>query len=364
MFENDFEKLIIQYRDIINIRNRFIGLVKDFFPGQQMQINLILAAYDIGISKEIENTKIINNAFAYRFVKRLIDEYGISRANADWVVSLWCVCYGQKVLNKNCEIKFSSIKSGGTPSIKEEKTGIKHYSDMFQYVPSSDGRGLAVNSFVGDNNKTIIFQNTYENKPVVEVKNDSFSESNVEEVILTEGFIRIGKKSFYGCTHLKQVVLPMSLKEIEDYSFAGCISLKSISLPMMLSQIGSYAFAGANLKSIKIPKTVYWIGEGAFSDCKNIDDINIEDNINEIPAQMFRGCTSLSRIKLHERLTAIGDFAFAECTSLNSIYIPESVSQIGDNAFAGVNEKFVLLCSYGSYAENYARNKKMKYQLV
>ena len=131
MFENDFEKLLIEYRDAINTRSRFTGLVKDYFPGQQKQVNIILAAYDLGISKDLETAVNINNAFAYRFVKRMVEEYGISRVNADWAISLWCVCYGKNVLKKNCEIKLNSGKAGAAPSIQEEKTGLKQYGELF-----------------------------------------------------------------------------------------------------------------------------------------------------------------------------------------------------------------------------------------
>lgn len=364
MFEMEFERLLNQYRDAIGIRSRFSGLVKDFFPGQQMQINLVLAAYDLGLSHELETVRAINNAFAYRFVKRLVEEYGISRANADWVVSVWCVCYGQHILGKPCEIKISSEKKGVAPVIREEKTGTTQYGELFQYEQSVLGNGLAVSGFTGINNKTIIFQNMSKNLPVVEIKAGAFSESTIEEAIMTEGFRKIGEKAFLGCVNLKQVIFPMSLHEIGDFALAGCVSLKTTSLPMMLEQIGNYVFSGTGLKTISIPKTVYWIGEGAFSDCKSLDHVEIRENINSIPAKMFQGCENLKDIKLHEQLSGIGDFCFANCMNLASVYVPDSVTSIGENAFQGVNEKFILECSFGSYAERYARKKKIKYQLV
>lgn len=363
MFESEFERLLCNYRDSLNVRSRFSGVVKDFFPGQQMQVNLILAAYDLGIAQEIENINIINNAFAYRFVKRLIDEYGTSRLNADWVISVWCVCYGHKILGKPCEIKINSGKNN-TPVITEEKSGASQYRELFQYEKSSTGDGLAVTGFTGGNNKMIIFQNRSINIPVVEIKDGAFSENSVEEVIMTEGFRRIGRKAFFGCTSLRQIILPVSLKNLGDYALCGCKEMKNISLPVMLEQIGAYALASTGLKTVQIPKTVYWIGEGAFSDCKTLDRIEINENISRLPAKIFQGCESLKKVKLQEQMLIIEDYAFADCSSLESIYIPDSVTSIGENTFSGVNDKFVLMCSYSSYAEEYARKKKLKYQLV
>lgn len=363
MLEAEFERLLKNYSDAIGTRSRFSGLVKDFFPGQQMQVNLILSAYDLGIAQELENVKSINNAFAYRFVKRLIDEYGISRLNADWVISVWCVCYGQNVLGKSCEVKLNSGKKESTPVIAEEKRGSSQYGDLFSYEKSSYGDGLAVTSFNSDS-KMIIFQNTCKNQPVVEIKDGAFSESNVEEVIITEGFRRIGKRAFNGCTYLKQIIMPVSLKEIGDYSLNGCKEIKNISLPVMLEQIGMYAFASTGLKTIQIPTSVYWIGEGAFSYCTSLDGVEIKENINSLPDKMFQGCVSLKKIKFHEQLSGIGDYAFADCSSLETVYIPDSVKSIGENTFSGVSDNFILMCGFGSYAEEYARRKKLKYQFI
>lgn len=366
MFETEFERLLYSYRDTIGIRSRFSALVKDFFPGQQMQmqINLILAAYDLGIVQEIEHVLSINNAFAYRFVKRLIDEYGISRVNADWAVSVWCVCYGQRMLGKPCEIKLSSGKPGAAPAIPDEKCGATQYGELFQYERSRDGNGLAVTGFIGSNNKTIIFQNTSKGVPVLEIKAGAFSESAIEEAIMTEGFRSIGEKAFLGCSCLRQIIFPISLRELGNHCLAGCVSLKTVALPERLEQIGAYALSGTGLKTVQIPKTVYWIGDGAFSGCKSMDRIDILENIDAIPARMFQGCENLKKIQLHEKLSSIGDWAFADCSSLMTIYIPDSVTTIGENAFEGVHEKFVLSCSVGSNAESYARRKRLKYQLI
>ena len=363
MFEDSFAAMLRQYPDSTADKRKFAGLVRDMFPGQQMQINLILSLYDIGLAKEIETAKTINNAFAFRFVKRLMDEYGVSRANADWAVSVWCVCYGQQVLHKPCDIKLSSGKTGG-PAIAEEKNGPTHYGDLFTYERSSAGNGLAVAGFTGSNNRTIIFQNNHRNAPVIEIKSGAFAETAIEEVIMTEGFLSIGSKAFYGCTNLKQIILPSTLRELGDYVLAGCAALRSVALPNTLEQIGAYAFAGSGLKTARIPVSVHWIGEGAFSDCAFLDDISVDENINAIPARMFSGCVRLQKVRLHEKLTSIEDYAFANCAELMTISIPDSVTYIGPHTFENVHEKFILQCSFGSYAESYARANKLKYQLI
>ena len=79
---------------------------------------------------------------------------------------------------------------------------------------------------------------------------------------------------------------------------------------------------------------------------------------------MFEGCTNLKKINLPDSLSEIGDRAFFGCSSLDFAVIPDSVQQIGQDAFTNTDKQFIIQCSFGSYAEEYARKNKFKYQLV
>lgn len=92
MFEQDLVFMLRKYEDVIDDKKKFTGLVKEFFPEQAKNIYLLLVAYTLGIAQDIKTISRIGNAFAFRFVKQLMEDYGISRANADWAVSVWCIC--------------------------------------------------------------------------------------------------------------------------------------------------------------------------------------------------------------------------------------------------------------------------------
>ena len=156
----------------------------------------------------------------------------------------------------------------------------------------------------------------------------------------------------------------MSIEQIEDGAFENCSSLKSISLPMALKTVGDEALKGTGLRTFDIPKSVFWLGDGLLENCKSLDHVKIPENIDKIPNRMFEGCTSLKKVELHERLSEIGDRAFFGCSSLDFLIIPDSVNQIGQDAFTNTDKRFIIQCSFGSYAEKYARKNKIKYQLV
>lgn len=363
LFEQDFEEMLQKYESSLDDKKRFTALVKDLFPDQAKNVNLLLMAYNMGIAQDIQSVSRINNTFAFRYVKRLMDDYGLSRVNADWIVSVWCFCYGDKVLGKICDI---SVQRQGTgPAIREEQpTAGKQYGDLFTYCRSSHSAGLAVTGFRGDNKRTVIFQNKSGNTPVIEIADNSFTKEVVEEVILTEGIAYIGKSAFAECNRLHQAVLPGSMKEIGEAAFSGCPNLKSISLPMQLERIGEAAFRGSGLKTLAIPKRVYRIGDYVLAECTELDNISIPENVDRLPNHMFEGCSNLKKVVLSDQLNEIGYRAFFGCGSLELLIIPDSVTKIGQDAFTGTNKQFIIQCSFGSCAEEYARKNKIKYQLV
>lgn len=363
IFEQDFETMLRKYGAALEDKKRFTAFVKDLFPDQARNVNLLLIAYNMGIAQDIQNTSRINHAFAFRYVKRLMDEFGMSRVHADWIVSVWCVCYGNKVLGKACEITLQ--KQGSGPAIQDKKSfSGKSYGDLFTYQKSQQGMGLAVTGFSGSKNTTIIFQNKSGNTPVIEIAEHSFRGSSMEEAILTEGIGYIGKGAFADCSGLHQVVFPESMKEIGDSAFEHCSSLKSLTLPVHLERIGANALRGTGLRKMGIPGSVYWIGEGVLADCKELEQMEIPENLDVIPDRMLEGCSRLKKIKLHEHLTSIGERAFFGCSSLDLLTIPDSVTRIGQDAFTNTDSQFIIQCSFGSYAEEYARKNRIKYQLV
>ena len=363
MFEKDFESMLMKYGDAIDDKKKFTGLIKDFFPDQAKTINLMLMAYDVGIVGQIQAAGKLNNAFAFRFVKQLTEDYGLSRVNADWVVSVWCVCYGKNVLGKDCDIR---IQSGNEPAIVEEQPESKgkKYGDLFKYRKSHQGNGLAVCGFSGDTSHTVIFQNVSGGKPVIEVGEGIFSGKDIEEIIVTEGYQYIGKSAFENNKRLHQVVMPYTLLEIGDKVFDSCGELRRVTLTERLERIGEAAFRGTGLRNIVFPASLYYVGSDAFAECKELDNVKIPANIEKVSDGMFEGCIDLKKIDFSENLVEIGDRAFRNCKALDIVTIPDSVKKIGENAFEGTNKMFIIQCSFGSYAEQYARAHKIKYQLI
>ncbi len=227
------------------------------------------------------------------------------------------------------------------------------YGDLFSYTKVDGGYG--VTGFHGRNKETIIFSNRHEALPVKQIMKESFAEeSDIQRIIVTEGIEMIGDHAFKDCWKLTQAIFPNTLREIGQSAFERCYDLDIPALPSQLGWIGMYAFADTGLKKVILPSAVYWTGEGAFSNCKQLKDVEISRNLTSIADKMFQGCDALSVVKLPETIQSIGSEAFEGCNALKSIEIPASVKTIGENAFSNVAPEFQILCQRGSDAEEYA----------
>ena len=138
IFEQDFEAMLRQYENSIDDKRQFAALIKDIFPGDTKNINLILMAYNLGIAQDIRKAKMLDNTFAFRYMKRLMEDFGISREYANEVVLLWCSAYG-KVLGIKIDVNFQPvIYSFDKPKEKFRIEQEKVYSKVTQNSEEDD----------------------------------------------------------------------------------------------------------------------------------------------------------------------------------------------------------------------------------
>lgn len=85
-----------------------------------------------------------------------------------------------------------------------------------------------------------------------------------------------------------------------------------------------------------ISRTIYLIGDEAFSGVSNIEQMEIPSGVGAIGNSAFEGCTNLQSVILSNNCKTIGDKAFANASKLKNIDISNALSlqKIGDGAFA------------------------------
>lgn len=144
--------------------------------------------------------------------------------------------------------------------------------------------------------------------------------------------------------------------------FSGKENLSKVEIPDSVTTIKQQAFYNTGLTRVVLPKSVESIEGYAFYDCKNLEDITLNDG-----------------------LLSIGRWAFSNCNKLSSISIPPSVIEIEDNAFgydysklmsessavtiAGAQDypkvdSFKIYCYKGTAGEDYVINNGFDYEYL
>lgn len=152
-------------------------------------------------------------------------------------------------------------------------------------------------------------------------------------------------------------------------ALVGAVGATDVSIPeqvqgLPVTEIAANAFAGSpNLWRVQIPASVTYINSSAFSGCKNltevvVDDANINytgdggglfdkekatliafaegvsgevslpDSLRTVDARAFGQCEKLTAVKFSEGLIAVGEGAFVGCTALKRVDLPASLEAL------------------------------------
>ena len=109
----------------------------------------------------------------------------------------------------------------------------------------------------------------------------------------------------------------------------------SVTISGDITSVGAYAFYGypGALFVHMEDSAVMSIGEYAFYDCQNLNEIYFPESVMSIGSYAFYQCCSLTQLPQMELLVYIGDYAFYFCSSLATLPFGSSLTTIGEHAF-------------------------------
>ena len=150
---------------------------------------------------------------------------------------------------------------------------------------------------------------------------------------IPEGTKAIAPQAFHG-GKFRTVTIPDSVTEIGSYAFSECKNLGQIDLPDSVTVLGKSAFELCeHLTHATMPRNLTELSEELFYCCSRLETVVLPEGILEIPNMMFMGCEAMKTLTLPDCVAAIGANAFDGCESLESIVLPEGLHEIGDYAF-------------------------------
>ncbi len=168
---------------------------------------------------------------------------------------------------------------------------------------------------------------------------DPDSGYTINTIRLKDSTIRDGRVSInylagnMGFSLLKSIKLPKTVKYLGDFLFSSHTRLEEINLSDV-EEISEFAFYKTNLRKVNLGKSLKYLGVEAFSGCRKLKSVEFEQNAcKEIPSRCFNNCKSLKEIVLPEGITKIGSNAFRNCGDLITIDLPESLREISRGSF-------------------------------
>ncbi len=140
---------------------------------------------------------------------------------------------------------------------------------------------------------------------------------------------------FSGCQNLATVLMWDNVTFIEAAAFRWCGSLGKIDMHSGVKYIGDFCFDQSGLEEVTLPKSLEYLGQNAFSNCKSLKRVVFTGHrISEIAGYTFDGCSALEEVVLSPGVESILSYAFQN-TGLKELTLPASVNKIYSYAFIG-----------------------------
>lgn len=211
---------------------------------------------------------------------------------------------------ENCKNLKSVVLPSTLTSLGE---GVFNNCNSLEKITSkSNSYQVENNVLYTDNKETLIkyFDNSSKTytvlSTVTKISSYAFQNSQLEEIIINENVIEIGKAIFADCDKLETIVIPF-LGPNEDtaskLSYFFGENSKTIKKVTILggSEIASIAFRNCDgLVQVVLPNTIKLIGVDAFYNLKNLVAVNIPSSVKKVENRAFGNCSKLLTITVNK----------------------------------------------------------------
>ncbi len=248
---------------------------------------------------------------------------------------------------------------------------VKKDGFIFTYAPSTDSYVVTK----GPNRERVTIPDAIHGKSVSEIGEEAFAGcTNLAWVSNT--CAKVGPRAFAGCYNLA-VFENLDVEEIAPDAFEGVECVTFLQSYNETNSSAAKEFADAHgfhhvdrdaYEDFEVYKDViYAFGDVTYG-YRNLSGkvviFNPEETMTrKICHHAFRRCRQITEVDIQEQVERIEDYAFADCTSLKKITIPSSVKEISPTAFSG-SPSVVIYAPEGSYAISYAKAQNIPYKLL
>lgn len=153
---------------------------------------------------------------------------------------------------------------------------------------------------------------------VIAISEKAFENSSVIEATLNEG-IEALEKNCFAKSKIKKINFPSTLKVIGNDAFLDCFDLEEVDLSKTkIETINEYAFYGTGVKKVTLPETLASIEDLGFAETPNLTEIVVPKNVKTIGMQAFYK-SGITKATFNNNIERLGYMAFGDCKKLTSV---------------------------------------------
>ena len=146
----------------------------------------------------------------------------------------------------------------------------------------------------------------------------------------------IQRYGFFDCGLLTSVTIPSSVTFIGESAFSLCKNLKQLRCEAQLTRLESYAFFANAFESFDIPTTVKEIGTYALGNCVELTKLVIPSSVTKIEEAAFQGSHEIKEFIIHPNIQMkVWPDCLFMLNTLTKIEFPTSITELADGAFDG-----------------------------
>ena len=254
--------ILNQYPQCLESRAKLSAILRDLYPSERREINIVLDIYECGIADKIKHLKNIDALQVQAFCRQLEVEYALPAQYALRGLALWLEAYNVAIQKNEVPAKDSRVLSGPTSFESNASQDSENSNQIVNTAPEYELKVLTlataeISRYHGHNSKNVIIPSIIDGKNIV----------------------GIGKGAFQRCTTIEYLRLSEGIRYVEDSAFFDCSALKSCLLPQSLVRLGSElntlpnptgVFEHTALEHIILPEAIRYIGKCAFRNCSKL----------------------------------------------------------------------------------------------
>ena len=148
------------------------AILRDLYPSERRQINIVLDIYECGIADKIKQLKSIDALQVQAFCRQLEVEYALPAQYALRGLALWLEAYNVAIHKNEVPAKDSRVLSGPTSFESNVSQDSENVYQIVNTAPEYELKVLTlataeISQYYGHNSKNVIIPSTIDGKNIV-----------------------------------------------------------------------------------------------------------------------------------------------------------------------------------------------------